>query len=339
MNAWDGIANGPRRTCTLSSGNKSSAGRCGAVETGKLGIATEYRDGKVRVTVSGRDEKNRPLTDLRLQGLVTLPTGVQPGGKPIALKFEQKNSGEYEAEFKAEEEGTYFINALAKRTAKQKKDGKEVDVEESDSIRTGVTLPYSPEFADLESNTGLLRQLAEMTDGKEYDEMALGDAVRNNDVFRKSAITAQSPQPMWYWLVLLAGVGLFFDVAVRRIAIEPAEASATATRLWEKLRGRADSAAGSPQFLERLRNRKAQVEETLGRSTRRFEAGDEPPPVTPVTTADTATTPRPTTPPPPPRPQAPATGTPADDAFSRLMKAKKKALGDRDAGPEPPPNP
>src|SRR5205085_8035295 len=88
------------------------------VETGKLGIASEYRDGKVRVTVSGRDDKNRPLTDLRLQGLVTAPN-QQIAGKPIDLKFEQKSSGEYEAEFKAEEEGTYFINALARRTTKQ----------------------------------------------------------------------------------------------------------------------------------------------------------------------------------------------------------------------------
>jgi hypothetical protein len=302
------------------------------VETGKLSIASEYRDGKVRVTVSGRDDKNRPLTDLRLQGMVTAPN--QPGGgKPIELKFEQKNSGEYEAEFKADEEGTFFINAVARRTVKQVKNGKEVEVEENDSIRSGVTLPYSPEFADLESNTALLDKLAAMTDGKVYEEStkALDDVVRRGEVFRKSPITAQSPQPMWYWLVLLAGIGLFFDVAVRRIAVEPAEVSAAATRLWGRLRGRAEAAAPTP-FLERLQNRKVQVEETLVRSTRRFDAGDQPAPSAPVETADAATTgrPAPRTAPPPPRPAAEA---PTDDAFSRLMKAKKKALGDRDAGP------
>jgi uncharacterized membrane protein len=308
------------------------------VETGKLGIATEYRDGKVRVTVSGRDDKNRPLTDLRLQGMVTAPAQTQVGAKPIELKFEQKSSGEYEAEFKAEEEGTYFINALAKRTVKQIKDGKEVEVEESDSIRSGVTLPYSPEFADLESNTGLLRKLAEMTDGQEYEETkaALDEAVNNSEVFRKSSVTAQSPQPMWYWLVLLAGIGLFFDVAVRRIAVETAEATAAATKLWEKLRGRADTATGSPQFLERLQNRKAQVEETIGRSARRFDAGDEPRPVTQVATADAATATRPIRPAAQPPASAKPGAAPADDAFARLMKAKKKALADRDAGPEPP---
>ncbi len=307
------------------------------VETGKLSIATEYRDGKVRVTVSARDDKNRPLTDLRLQSMVTPPAQQQAGAKPIELKFAQKSSGEYEAEFKAEEEGTYFINALARRTVKQIKDGKEVEVEESDSIRSGVTLPYSPEFADLESNSGLLRKLAEMTDGQEYDEMQLPEAVRKNTVFRKSPVTAQSPQPMWYWLVLVAGVGLFFDVAVRRIAVEPAEVSATATKLWGKLRGRADAAAGALQFLERLQNRKAQVDENLGRAARRFDVGDEAPPIAPVTTADTASSSRPVAPPGAVAPGSPKpVEAPADDAFARLMKAKKKALGDRDAGPEPP---
>ncbi|HEY1378177.1 MAG TPA: VWA domain-containing protein, partial [Gemmataceae bacterium] len=48
------------------------------VETGKLSLASEYRDGKVRVTVNARDEKNRPMTDLRLQGMVT-PPNQQPG--------------------------------------------------------------------------------------------------------------------------------------------------------------------------------------------------------------------------------------------------------------------
>src|SRR5205814_3487986 len=119
--------------------------------------------------------------DLRLQGLVTAPNQQPAESKPIELKFEQKNSGEYEAEFKAEEAGSYFINAQARRTTKQVKDGKEVEIEESDSIRSGVTLPYSPEFADLESNTNLLDQIADMTGGMVYDETdkALVDVVQS----------------------------------------------------------------------------------------------------------------------------------------------------------------
>lgn len=306
------------------------------VETGKLAIATEYRDGTVRVTVSARDEKNKPMTDLQLDGMVSAPNQLPADAKPIKLKFEQKNSGEYEAMFKAEEAGSYFINAAARRHSKQMKNGKEVDVVESDSIRTGVTLPYSPEFADLESNSALLERIADMTGGKVYvdSDAALNEVGRSGDVFRRSPHVAQSPQPTWYWLVMLAGIGLFFDVAVRRIAMDPSEVASAAVKMWERMRGRAVVESGSPQFLERLQNRKVQVEQTIDKSARRFDAGDEAS-VAPVSTADSMAQRRPApTPPPKPTP----TLKPAEDegdAFSRLMKAKKKALGDRDAGNEP----
>ena len=35
-----------------------------AVETGNMSMTTEYRDGKVKVTIDARDKNNRPLTDL-----------------------------------------------------------------------------------------------------------------------------------------------------------------------------------------------------------------------------------------------------------------------------------
>jgi uncharacterized membrane protein len=309
------------------------------VETGKLSVSTEYRDGKVRVTVDARDDKNRPMTDLRLHGLVTAPN-QQPGeAKPIELKFEQKNSGQYEAEFKAEEAGSYFINAQARRTSTQVRNGREVEVEETDSIRSGVTLPYSPEFADLESNTALLRRLSEITGGNVYaeDEATLSDVVRKGEVFRKTAAVAQSPQPIWYWLVLLAGLGLFFDVAVRRIAVEPAEVSSAAAKLWTKLRGGAETEAATPVFIERLKSRKAEIGESLerARAARRFDSGAEPAPASRVATADTAAAARPAPPPrPQPSPQAPAAGAETDETFSRLMKAKRKALEDRDTNKE-----
>ncbi|MBL8218975.1 MAG: preprotein translocase subunit YajC, partial [Bryobacterales bacterium] len=39
-----------------------------------------------------------------------------------------------------------------------------------DGARSGVTVPYSPEFADLETNAALLRRVAETTGGQVYDE-------------------------------------------------------------------------------------------------------------------------------------------------------------------------
>jgi uncharacterized membrane protein len=306
------------------------------VETGKLALSTEYRDGKVRVTVDARDDRNRPLTDLRLSGLVTAPSSAADA-KPIELKFEQKNSGQYEAEFKAEEAGSYFIHALAKRSVTTVKDGKEVVTEESDSVRSGVTLPYSPEFADLESNTALLRRLSDITGGNVYseDDLDLIRVARDGVVFRPTNIAANSPQPIWYWLVLLAGVGLFFDVAVRRIAIEPVEVVAFSKTTWDKLRGRAVAAAGAPQFLERLQNRKAKVGEAIVRGSRRFDgeavgaaSAAHVPVADEVSRVSRPAAPR-------AQPKAP-TVQEAPDTFARLMQAKRKALEERDAGKDAP---
>src|SRR5262249_33014270 len=150
-----------------------------AVESGALTMTTEYRDGKVKVIVEARDKnnQNRPITDLRLRGAVTTPSGRIEEARKGGLKFEQKSSGRYEAEFKAEEAGSYFIAAQPVRYRKvQRKlieNGKEVVKEEEheepfDSVRAGVTVPYSPEFADMESNAGLLEELRRMTGGNSY---------------------------------------------------------------------------------------------------------------------------------------------------------------------------
>jgi uncharacterized membrane protein len=327
-----------------------------AVETGNLAMTTEYRDGKVKITVDARDQSNKPLTDLILRGRITPPSLKAEDPRLTELKFVQKNSGIYEAEFKADESGSYFINAQAVRRVKTTKDGKEVEIEEGiDSIRSGVTIPYSPEFSEMESNAPLMKKLAEMTGGREFLEKprqridgqvypdyatvpdgtkTLSEAASSGLVFRREGLPpAKSFQPIWYWLLVLAGVLLLFDVAVRRIAINAAEVAVAAQKGWQKLRGRAVRADETPQFLERLKSRKAQISETIGKekATRRFEGepvltgatfpgADEGP------TAPSRPTARPTA-----QPRiAPEKEHEAADYASRLMKAKKRVWEERE---------
>jgi uncharacterized membrane protein len=306
-----------------------------AVETGRLTMTTEYQDGKVKIAVDARDKENRPLTDLVLRGGVTTPGKGDNARKP-ELKFEQKNSGLYEAEFKAEEAGSYFINAQARRTVKAMKDGKEVTEEETDSVRSGVTIPYSPEFADMESNTPLLEKLRAATGGTTYpeDDDAVAEAARSGEVYRTGLPSSKSLQPVWYWLLLLTGILLFCDVAVRRIAVDPREVVGSAQNVWARLRGRAVVAAETPQFMDRLKSRKAQVGESLekARAARRFEGAEAGPVVAPPG-ADQATAPPARTPPRRPQPTVgPEKEAEAADAFSRLMRAKKRVWEEREKG-------
>jgi len=315
-----------------------------SVETGKLIMTTEYRDGKVRVIVDARDDANRPITDLKLKGGITPPTNPDGsiGKSPIKLgdlKFEQKNSGVYEAEFKADEAGSYFINAQARRTVKAVQDGKDVDIEEGfDSVRSGVTIPYSPEYADLESNSPLLEKLAMLTGGRIYqdEEQKLAQTARSGDVFRLAGLPpSRSSQATWYWLLLLTGIALFFDVAARRIALDPREVTQVARNAWARLRGRAMAVVPEALFLERLRTRKAQIAESLqlSRAAKRFETPETSAPSAAPPGADELLAQSPSKLPPRPSPQPRLEPKPEEEAAdytSRLLKAKKKVWQERD---------
>ncbi len=191
------------------------------VESGRLVMNTEYRDGKIKIVVEARTPDGKPDTSLKLRGGLTPPTGK--GGEPgkrQELNFVQKNSGVYEAEIKAEESGSYFLNAQAVRTRKVKgPDGKDRDGKEEaiDSVRAGVTLPYSPEFAELESNTALLEEIRTITGGQEYSDDAelLSEAASAGTVFRPPVVRSRSSLPFHYWLLFLAAGLLFLDVAAR----------------------------------------------------------------------------------------------------------------------------
>ncbi|OAI38936.1 hypothetical protein AYO40_01480 [Planctomycetaceae bacterium SCGC AG-212-D15] len=310
---------------------------CRSVETGRLSMTTEYRDGKIKVVIDARDRDGKMLTDLTIRGRASAPDDRGESNPDLALRFEQINSGIYVAEFKADEAGSYFLSAQAKRIVKKKgPDGKEKMEEELDGIRTGVTVPYSPEFADLESNTVLLEKLRDITGGQTLSEEPekLFEAANSGIVFRHSDLPqSRSLQPIWYWLLLATATFLLFDVAARRIAVDPLVVTAAVEKGWERLRGRNVLAAATPQFLDRLKSRKEQIGETLGKAAAKFDAGEAPPSMPPPASADEVAA---AAPPPGPRPAARPQGVAPDkpeeaaDFASRLMKAKKRVWEDRD---------
>jgi uncharacterized membrane protein len=350
------------------------------LETDKLVLTTEYREGKVRVVVEARDENNRPLTDLKLEGKVSSPGGPQDGRAPIELKFEQRAGGYYEAEFKAEEAGSYIVNAQSVRhtpryrgrkqtnlpTTLVDKDGKlqladgtevrrksdgsivyaddgtavvEEQVREViDSRRSGMSISYSPEFADLETNATLLKSLARITGGTVHneDQKALDELAASGSLYRTAPEGSRALLPLWYWLVLVVGVGLLVDVGVRRISLEPGEVRQRATRLWSRVRKQPvdRQSAEDDAFLARLRQKKAVVGETLERekAERKFETtgpvveaapagADEGRPAGPAVFSPK---------PPPPPPAAKPPEERGDDYLSKLRKAKKRAPHERD---------
>ncbi len=292
-----------------------------------LTVTTEQHGGKIRVIVDALDKKDRnrrPLIGVKFQAGLTALSAQEKEAVKIDLKLEEKAPGRYEGDFQADEVGSYFLNV--------KGSWREGDKQMQESARAGVTVPYSPEFAEVESNPALLRELANITDGKYYEEDAdvLMQAAKSGEIFRPVASSQFSLQSLWYYLVMLTGILLFFDVAVRRISIEPAQVTTSVVRFWDRLRGRAVSEKPKDVFLERLKSRKAQSVETVEKekSARRFEPteGAAAPPA--PSAGDMPTTPP--LPGPPKTSVAPDKEAEAADYASRLMRAKKRAQEDRD---------
>ena len=120
------------------------------------------------------------------------------------MPLRQTGPGHYEASFDAPQIGTYLVNVLQKKS--QGPDGATV---------IGLSTPYSPEYKTTQPNRFLMTQLAQAGMGRP-DPPA-------GSVFGGDRPEKFSPRDMVPWLVLAAMLLLPFDIAVRRLAIDPAD--------------------------------------------------------------------------------------------------------------------
>ncbi|MFO0937009.1 MAG: VWA domain-containing protein [Gemmataceae bacterium] len=299
-------------------------------ERGKLAIQTEWRDGKMRIIVDARDEKDKAVGGLRLKAAITSPKPPAPGEKPIEPEFKREGVGRYVAEVTAEEAGSYFLNVVASQA------GPNGTFVPFDAARAGFAVPYSPEYADLESNPKLLRQISELTDGNVFsDSDDLGQIAKDKTLFRDAPKTVRSLLPFWFWLVFAAGIVLVFDVGVRRVSLEWTEVRSKAEQIWIQLRTKPTLETESTGLNQLLR-RKQTVGEAIdkSRAARKFDPTGAPVETseTPKAADDFVTKGPPLLPPPPPRPTEPKPAQ--DDFFTRMQKAKKRA-GQQPGGDQP----
>lgn len=334
-------------------------------ESGELAVTTRYVDGKVRVTVTAENQaKDRngrplPLRGLSLRGGVSTPNKPGPGEKTPTVTFKPNKSGFYEAEFDATEAGAYFLNVQAEAeeldangnqimVPLKDKNGNQVTGPDGNPVmvakkrvfgaRAGVTVPYSPEFIDLESNTALMKKLAEMTGGEYFDEPTdPAELVRAHNFYRPpppDVKTDRPSLPFWFWLAFAAGMLLFLDVGVRRISLEFKEVRHGAKKLWAKVRRGEDLPDDVDGVLSKLGQRKKATAAAIAkRAARKFEADDAPADAAPAGAdeyaADTNKKGGALPPPPPPRGST-KTEEDEDDFMSRMKKAKKRGQQKQD---------
>jgi uncharacterized membrane protein/Mg-chelatase subunit ChlD len=310
----------------------------------KLRMTAKVKDGKVLLEVTAvqkeidkttGQEILKPKTDLNVVVRVTSPNPQAGDATRPDIKLEQKNVGVYVGETTLEDVGSYLLTAFAYQPKREKgKDGEVQIVRDPFAVtRTAVTISYPRELAEMDNNVALLQRISEITGGQTYrdDPESLSSVAARADLYRTPHQQPKSLQSIWHWLLVLTGLGLLLDVAVRRIAIDPVQATALVGGYWERLRGRRTMEA-TPQMLDRLKTRKERVGEALEREKagRRFEGTDLPVALPPA--ADTAAPPA-SKPPPMARPApkvAPEQGAETTDYASRLLRAKRRAMEERD---------
>lgn len=281
-----------------------------------LTVASQVKDGKVRVTVTAMDEENELINFLNMSAAV-----VNPSMESESMVIRQEAPGRYVGEFESSQSGSYFLTINP---------GSDLS-----PIRVGVNVPYSSEFRERQTNMALLEQLAEMipeggAQGKIIEGNAEGaGAVEASEInsFRRDLAKQISSSDFWPLLVLFASCVFLADIFVRRVSVsldwlQPA---------WTKTKDfvlRREPLPVPDERMARLQSRKREIEGEIDdrRSIRRFETEFD---------ADTSileqegvspTNQRTTT---SDQPDLTPDDVDAEDYTSRLLKAKRDATKGR----------
>jgi hypothetical protein len=254
---------------------------------------------------------------------------VDPNLDDFELQVDQVAPGRYVGEFAVDQAGSYFINVVPGPGYAP--------------ILTGVSVPYSSEFRDRETNVSLLENLARLKpkDGQpgtviqgEMRRDSLEDLLEVN-TFRHDLAKAISSQDIWPILVLITGVFFFGDVFIRRVTVHFYWVGPAISWLLDRLLRR-EREEVEDQRMDRLRSRKAEIAGQIDqrRSAARFEpqvddTGDGQPKELDEVLAE-ATGPETSTPPRRAAPQAEIAAEEDEQTYTgRLLEAKKKAWKDK----------
>jgi uncharacterized membrane protein len=298
-------------------------------ENANFSMATEVRDGKIRIVVNALDEDDQFLNSLNMKANVVGPQGKEK----LTLDLAQKGPGRYEGEFAANEAGSYLFSVLPG--------------DDYERLSSGVNVPFSTEYSDRETNEGLIYSLASLQPTGGEVGKVIGADIRTEtfpelletNTFRKGLREAVSSHGIWPLILILCGLLFFADVFVRRVQVGfgwvPASYAWVRNRVFGK-----ESEEAESKPISRLQERKAELNRQLEekRAATRFAPAEDAPTesskslqdvVKEVTAASQPT--------PPPTRKPPATSmTPGEQEeqsyTARLLAAKKRATKDRKDG-------
>jgi len=189
-----------------------------------LQVQTVVANGQAQIVVDSVSGDGHYINDAP-----TTATVASPKGGVQTVTLEQVAPGRYAADVPANDQGAYLVQVT------QNAEGETVPATQT----SGFTVPYSPEFAGLPTDVGLLRQLAASTGGTVLTTPA--------ESFAHNLRSADSAQPVWPYLITALIPLFLLDVAIRRLRFSPADLAPVVERVrvrWLGQTGRAAQLAG-----------------------------------------------------------------------------------------------
>ncbi len=282
---------------------------------GNFTVATDVREGRGQIVVTALDGNDEFLNDRAMTAVA-----LAPDMKAEPVRIEQTAPGRYVGSFSASQAGSYLV--VVNPGPGQA------------PIRTGVSVGYSAEYDDRQTNLALLESLARLQPrgGSPGVLWRQGlDAPREDtpSAFRHDLPPVVASQPIWPWLVVVGSCVFWGDVFMRRVHVNLAWLAPMLVVLRDRVLRR-PRAAATPETMERLRTRKHEIGEQIDRraaGARRYEV-DQPAEPPPAAAPDAAVDPSPAA---PTGPAAEAPEALAAESFSeRLLRAKQQVWRDRD---------
>ena len=233
-------------------------------ELADFSVATDVKDGKVRVVVNVLDKQSGEFVNF----LNMSAAGTDPKMGTITFPMRQEAPGRYVGEFPADASGSYLLAISPGKGYAP--------------LLTGASVPYSAEYRQRETNAALLTTLASLKPkgASEAGKIASEDLRPNNldtltqmiDTFRRTLPKAISSKDVWPLFLLLAAAVFLADVFVRRVTVHFYWVVPALAWAYNRLLRRPPDEARD-EVLERLRNRKAAVTSQIDerRAATRFE--------------------------------------------------------------------
>lgn len=221
------------------------------VQESAFKVSTSLNGDQGQIVVDAIGEDGETVTGLNIRAKVSSP---DPKEEPQEVELVQRGgAGRYVAKFPVKKVGTYSVSLLS-----LDEEGKR-----RHSVTTGLVVPYSDEFKKLKSDRTFLEELAKAGGGKIVEPEQLA-AFEVNPWRREDLGEREALEERWPLALALALLLFFLDVSIRRVAID-----------WDKLIAKAKAAVTrkeTPRTIDRLRERKAKVQQAREETLTKFTA-------------------------------------------------------------------